>query len=95
MTKYGNTFGTRRVSFQKRRCFQIDRISLGRRKKQGVSLLKLILSPSNLLILDEPTNHLDIESKEVLERAIAEYDGTLLMVSHDRYFINKLATRIF
>lgn len=64
-------------------------------EKARVSLLKLILSPTNLLILDEPTNHLDIESKEVLEKAIAEYDGTLLMISHDRYFINKLATRIF
>ena len=69
--------------------------SLSGGEKARVSLLKLILSPSNLLILDEPTNHLDIESKEVLEKAVGEYDGTLLMVSHDRYLINKLATRIF
>ncbi|ROR30539.1 ATP-binding cassette subfamily F protein 3 [Mobilisporobacter senegalensis] len=59
-----------------------------------VSLAKLMLSEANLLILDEPTNHLDIMSKEILERAINNYTGTVLYVSHDRYFINKTATRI-
>lgn len=59
-----------------------------------VSLAKLMLSNANFLILDEPTNHLDIESKEILENAINSYEGTVLYVSHDRYFINKTATRI-
>lgn len=59
-----------------------------------VSLAKLMLSEANLLILDEPTNHLDIASKEILESAINNYTGTVLYVSHDRYFINKTATRI-
>ena len=59
-----------------------------------VSLAKLMLSYANFLILDEPTNHLDIESKEILENAINSYEGTVLYVSHDRYFINKTATRI-
>lgn len=59
-----------------------------------VSLAKLMLSESNFLILDEPTNHLDIESKEILEDALNQYTGTVLYVSHDRYFINKTATRI-
>lgn len=59
-----------------------------------LSLAKLMLSESNLLILDEPTNHLDIASKEILENAIQNYTGTVLYVSHDRYFINKTATRI-
>ena len=59
-----------------------------------LSLAKLMLSPANFLILDEPTNHLDIPSKEILEDALREYTGTILYVSHDRYFINKTATRI-
>lgn len=59
-----------------------------------LSLAKLMLSEANLLILDEPTNHLDIASKEILENAIQNYTGTVLYVSHDRYFINKTATRI-
>ncbi len=59
-----------------------------------VSLAKLMLSEANFLILDEPTNHLDIISKEILENAINNYTGTVLYVSHDRYFINKTATRI-
>lgn len=59
-----------------------------------VSLAKLMLSEANLLILDEPTNHLDITSKEILEQALNRYTGTVLFVSHDRYFINQVATRI-
>lgn len=63
-------------------------------EKGRVSLAKLMLSNSNFLILDEPTNHLDIQSKEILENALNRYEGTVLYVSHDRYFINKTATRI-
>ena len=59
-----------------------------------VSLAKLMLSEANFLIMDEPTNHLDIASKEILEKALNEYTGTVLYVSHDRYFINQTATRI-
>ena len=59
-----------------------------------VSLAKLMLSEANFLILDEPTNHLDITSKEILEEALNNYSGTVLYVSHDRYFINQTATRI-
>lgn len=63
--------------------------------EQGrVSLAKLMLSEANFLLLDEPTNHLDINSKEILEDALNNYTGTILYVSHDRYFINKTATRI-
>lgn len=71
---------------------RIRDISGGERGR--VSLAKLMLSEANLLILDEPTNHLDITSKEILENAINQYSGTVLYVSHDRYFINKTATRI-
>ncbi|MBA4698823.1 MAG: ABC-F family ATP-binding cassette domain-containing protein [Ruminococcus sp.] len=63
-------------------------------EKGRVSLAKLMLSEANFLILDEPTNHLDITSKEILERALNDYTGTVLYVSHDRYFINQTATRI-
>ncbi len=63
-------------------------------EKGRLSLAKLMLSEANFLILDEPTNHLDITSKEILESALNEYTGTVLFVSHDRYFINKTATRI-
>lgn len=63
-------------------------------EKARVSLLKLMLSKANMLLLDELTNHLDIHSREALENALASYGGTLLIVSHDRYLINKLADRI-
>ena len=63
-------------------------------EKGRLSLAKLMLSKSNFLILDEPTNHLDITSKEILESALNQYSGTVLFVSHDRYFINRTATRI-
>ena len=63
-------------------------------EKGRVSLAKLMLSEANFLILDEPTNHLDITSKEILEKAINDYTGTVLYVSHDRYFINQTASRI-
>ena len=68
--------------------------SLSGGERGRVSLAKLMLSEANFLILDEPTNHLDITSKEILEEALNNYTGTVLYVSHDRYFINKTATRI-
>ncbi|HIQ72952.1 MAG TPA: ABC-F family ATP-binding cassette domain-containing protein [Candidatus Cottocaccamicrobium excrementipullorum] len=71
---------------------RISDLSGGERGR--VSLAKLMLSEANFLILDEPTNHLDITSKEILEDALTHYTGTVLYVSHDRYFINKTATRI-
>lgn len=71
---------------------QISSLSGGERGR--VSLAKLMLSEANFLILDEPTNHLDIASKEILEEALNSYTGTVLYVSHDRYFINQTATRI-
>lgn len=72
---------------------QVGTLSGG--EKARLSLLKLMLSGSNVLILDEPTNHLDIASKEIFEDALLEFPGTIIVVSHDRYFLNKIPTRIF
>lgn len=71
---------------------KISKLSGGERCR--ISLLKLVLSKSNFLLLDEPTNHLDIPSREALEEALQSYDGTVLLISHDRYFLNKIAEKI-
>ena len=63
-------------------------------EQSRLALAKLIYSRANVLVMDEPTNHLDIPSREALEAALAEYAGTVIMVSHDRYFLDKLATEI-
>lgn len=71
----------------------VHQLSGGERGR--LTLLKLMLSTSNLLFLDEPTNHLDLYSKETLEEALNSYDGTMITISHDRYFLNKICTKIF
>ena len=71
---------------------EIKNLSGGERSR--IALLKLMLSKANFLLMDEPTNHLDILSKEVLENTLSNYTGTILLISHDRYFLNKVATHI-
>lgn len=71
----------------------VEELSGGERAR--LELLKLMLSNSNFLLLDEPTNHLDIESKEILEKAISDYTATVLTISHDRYFLNKVVNKIW
>ena len=64
-------------------------------ERTRLALLKLLLEPVNLLILDEPTNHLDLKTKDVLKQALADYDGTLIIVSHDRDFLDGLVTKVY
>ncbi|MGB5823466.1 MAG: ABC-F family ATP-binding cassette domain-containing protein [Proteocatella sp.] len=97
--KYPNVAETRLRSMLAAFLFTGDDVyksiaSLSGGEQSRISLLKLMLSKANFLFLDEPTNHLDIESKEVLENALNIYEGTVFFISHDRYFINKLADKV-
>ncbi|HZX33843.1 MAG TPA: ATP-binding cassette domain-containing protein [archaeon] len=69
----------------------ISQLSMG--EKSRLNLLKILLEKPNLLLLDEPTNHLDIDAREIIEKAFLNYDGAILAISHDRYFIEKIAQR--
>src|SRR4030081_4054168 len=64
-------------------------------ERNRYALLRMLMHPANFLLLDEPTNHLDMRAKDVLLKALSDYTGTVVFVSHDRYFIDKLATRVF
>lgn len=97
---YGLYSDTELRSILGRFLFQNDTVflpvnALSGGEKARLSLVKLMLSGANVLIMDEPTNHLDIESKEVFEDALLDFPGTVIVVSHDRYFLNKIPTRIF
>ena len=73
----------------------IDRVATGDIRRTRLAMIKLLLEPVNFLILDEPTNHLDMRSKDVLKEAIREFDGTVILVSHDRDFLDGLATKVY
>jgi len=64
-------------------------------ERQRLSMIKLLLEPVNLLILDEPTNHLDMKTKDILKQALIDFDGTLIVVSHDRDFLDGLITKVY
>ena len=67
----------------------------GALQRSRLAIVQLLLEPYNLLLLDEPTNHLDIRSKEILKKALAKFDGTLIVVSHDRDFLDGLVTKVY
>jgi ATP-binding cassette subfamily F protein 3 len=77
--------------------FQYDDITkkVLSRRKDALAMIKLLLEPVNLLILDEPSNHLDMKTKDIIKDALRDFDGTLILVSHDRDFLDGLATKVF